>query len=148
MSLMELVSEGNITLMRAVESFDFHKGHRFSTYATLALMKGFARTVPQLLSATRKNSGDVGILAEVPDRRTAPAADTLVRSDEVRHLMSRLSDRERDVLTAHFGLNDQPAAETYDQLAQRLGLTKQRVRQIHQAALGKLRAAAGVAGAN
>jgi RNA polymerase nonessential primary-like sigma factor len=62
--------------------------------------------------------------------------------------MSRLSDRERAVLTAHFGLNDQPAAETYDQLAQRLGLTKQRVRQIHQAALGKLRAAAGVAGAN
>jgi DNA-directed RNA polymerase sigma subunit (sigma70/sigma32) len=49
------------------------------------------------------------------------------------------------VLSAHFGLNDQPAAETYDQLAERLGLTKQRVRQIHQTALDKLRAVAGVA---
>jgi RNA polymerase sigma factor (sigma-70 family) len=148
MNLMELVSEGNITLMRAVESFDFHKGHRFSTYATLALMKGFARTVPQMMSATRKNSGDVGILAEVADRRSSAAAETIGRSDEVRHLMSRLSDRERAVLSAHFGLDDQPAAETYEQLADRLGLTKQRVRQIHQVALDKLRTAAGVPAAN
>jgi RNA polymerase primary sigma factor len=148
MNLMELVSEGNITLMRAVESFDFHKGHRFSTYATLALMKGFARTVPQMMSLTRKNSGDIGILAEVADRRATTAAETLGRSDEVRHLMSRLSDRERAVLSAHFGLDDQPAAETYEQLADRLGLTKQRVRQIHQGALDKLRTAAGVPAAN
>src|SRR5690606_4720822 len=41
-TLMDLVSEGNLTLMRAVESFDVGKGNRFSTYATLALMKGFA----------------------------------------------------------------------------------------------------------
>jgi RNA polymerase primary sigma factor len=147
MSLMELISEGNITLMRAVESFDFHKGHRFSTYATLALMKGFARSVPQMLWASRKSSGDVAILTEVADRRAAPAADSLVRRDEVNHLMSRLSDRERTVLSAHFGLGSDPATETYDQLALRLGLTKQRVRQIHHTALDKLRAAAGVTAA-
>ena len=40
-----------MTLMRAVDSFDFHRGHKFSTYATLALMKGFARSVPQMLSS-------------------------------------------------------------------------------------------------
>ena len=134
-SLMELVSEGNITLMRAVEGFDFHKGNRFSTYATLALMKGFARSVPQMLSASKKSSGDVSILAEVADRRNAPVADSLARGDEVSHLLSRLNDRERAVLSAHFGLGSEPATETYDQLARRLGLTKQRVRQIHQGAL-------------
>jgi RNA polymerase sigma factor (sigma-70 family) len=132
--------------MRAVEGFDFHKGHRFSTYATLALMKGFARSVPQMLTASRKSSGDVEILHEVADGRHMPAGDSLVRRDEVDHLMSRLSDRERAVLSAHFGLGSEPAAETYDQLAQRLGLTKQRVRQIHQTAIVKLREAAGVAG--
>jgi RNA polymerase sigma factor (sigma-70 family) len=101
-----------------------------------------------MMSATRKNSGDVGIMAEVADRRSSAAAETIGRSDEVRHLMSRLSDRERAVLSAHFGLDDQPAAETYEQLADRLGLTKQRVRQIHQGALDKLRTAAGVPAAN
>ena len=48
---MELVSDGTMTLMRAIDSFDIHRGHKFSTYATLALMKGFARSVPQMLHA-------------------------------------------------------------------------------------------------
>jgi RNA polymerase primary sigma factor len=145
LSLMELISEGNITLMRAVESYDFHRGHRFSTYATLALMKGFARSVPQMLSASRKTSGNIEILQEVPDRRSAIPADGMARHDEVTHLLSSLSDRERSVLSAHFGLDNQPASDTYEQLAQRLGLTKQRVRQIHQTAMDKLRSVAGVA---
>ncbi len=145
LSLMELISEGNITLMRAVESYDFHRGHRFSTYATLALMKGFARSVPQMLSASRKTSGNIEILQEVPDRRSAIPADGMTRHDEVTHLLSSLSDRERAVLSAHFGLDDQPASDTYEQLAQRMGLTKQRVRQIHQTAMDKLRSVAGVA---
>jgi RNA polymerase sigma factor (sigma-70 family) len=148
LSLMEMISEGNITLMRAVEGYDFHKGHRFSTYATLALMKGFARSGPQMLTASRKTSGGAAMLAEVADRGSGRAADSVARRDEVRHLLSSLSERERAVLSAHFGLNDQPAAETYDALAERLGLTKQRVRQIQQAAMGKLRAVAGVAAAD
>src|SRR6185436_3224373 len=99
LSLMELVSEGNITLMRAVEGYDFHRGHRFSTYATLALMKGFARAVPQLLSAAKRGRGgvDAAFLSEIPDRGAAPVSDRLVRHDEVASLLARLSDRERAV---------------------------------------------------
>jgi RNA polymerase sigma factor (sigma-70 family) len=146
MALMELISEGNITLMRAVESYDFHRGHRFSTYATLALMKGFARSVPQMLSASRRASGDAAMLAQMPDRRGSVGADGVLRQDEVSHLLSSLSERERAVLSAHFGLDNEPAAETYGQLAERMGLTRQRVRQIHQIAMDKLRSVAGVTG--
>lgn len=159
LSLMELISEGNITLMRAVEGFDFHRGHRFSTYATLALMKGYARSVPQLLSQGRaRGTADDRALADVADARFAANADRLLAREEVRQLLVRLNDRERSVVLAHYGIEGggieggitggpdaarataQPA--TYEQVGRLLGLTKQRVRQIEKSALAKLRAGA------
>ncbi len=44
--LFELISDGNMSLIRAVEKFDFARGFRFSTYASWAIMKNFARTIP------------------------------------------------------------------------------------------------------
>ena len=45
----ELVSDGNMSLMRAVEKFDVGRGYKFSTYASWAIMKNFARTIPDVL---------------------------------------------------------------------------------------------------
>jgi RNA polymerase sigma factor (sigma-70 family) len=156
LNLMELVSDGNLTLMRAVESFDIHKGVRFSTYGTLALMKGFARSVPQMQAATRRNSGSIEKLLEVPDGRLESVDQRLGDRDQVRAMLQRLSDRERRVVAAHFGIDLRDASQraadaapvepaSYDELAVALGLSKQRVRQIEQAALEKLRAAAAPA---
>ena len=150
LSLMELVSDGNVTLMRAVESFDLHRGHRFSTYATLALMKGFARSVPQMLSSGRvRTVGGERVLAEVSDPRLQLTQDRLLAREEVRQLLSRLDERERAVVLAHYGIEtaiapSAPRREpaTYEQVGRLLGLTKQRVRQIEQSALAKLRSAA------
>ena len=131
-----------MTLMRAVDSFDVHRGHKFSTYATLALMKGFARCVPQMLfSRTRGGASDPEMLAEIADRRETTAADRFLAREQVGDLLRRLDARERDVLLNHYGLGDRTPA-TYEQLAQKLGLTKQRIRQIEQAALAKLRSSA------
>ena len=60
----------------------------------------------------------------------------------MRQLLSQLDDRERDVLSAHFGIGEEPTTDpvTYEQLGQRMGLSTQRVRQIERAALDKLRA--------
>ena len=41
-----LVSDGNMSLIRAVEKFDYSRGNKFSTYASWAIMKNFARTIP------------------------------------------------------------------------------------------------------
>jgi RNA polymerase sigma factor (sigma-70 family) len=135
--LMELISEGNLILMRAIEGFDIHKGNRFSTYATLALMKGFAQAVPAML-ASHRGSIDVEILSGLPDSRHDNLADRRLDKDHVQALLGRLSDRERQVLQAHYGL-DSDSSATYEQVGQRMGLTKQRVRQIEQTALAKLR---------
>lgn len=139
LSIMELASDGNITLMRAVESFDVHHGHKFSTYATLALMKGFARSVPAMQSASRGRTGDVETLQNFPDRRETFATNRLVDRDEVNQLFNRLSGRETNILKARFGLNDRGLAVSFEELALGLGISVQRVRQIEKAALAKLR---------
>jgi RNA polymerase primary sigma factor len=140
-SLMELVSEGNLTLLRAVDSFDAHRGNRFSTYATFALIKGFARTVPQLLAA-RASGEAAGLLAELPDPHFRAAGDRLADREQVRHLLSSLDERERMVLHAHYGLDAARTPATYDQVGESLGISRQRVRQIERGALAKLRMAA------
>lgn len=145
LSLMELISDGNMTLLRAVEGFDIHRGHRFSTYATLALMKGFARSVPQMQAGGRAAGLDPELLNSLPDGRGDLAPRRLVMNDQLRFLLTGLDDRERTVLSAHWGLGHGSAA-TYEELGVRMGLPKHRVRQIEQAALAKLRKAAGAAG--
>ncbi|WP_428937985.1 sigma-70 family RNA polymerase sigma factor [Fontivita pretiosa] len=138
LNLMELISEGNLTLMRAVESFDIHRGNRFSTYATLALMKGFARSVPLMQAAASHVRGQP-LVGDLPDTRQQPAIERLAHRDQVQALLARLDERERIILRAHYGLNDSTAAASYEELGVRLGISKQRVRQIEQAALAKLR---------
>ncbi|MFI5378268.1 MAG: sigma-70 family RNA polymerase sigma factor [Tepidisphaerales bacterium] len=140
LTLPELVSDGNLSLMRAVESFDIHRGNRFSTYATLALMKGFARSVPGMLAGNRRHAGiEETILEACADPRPSMPADRLADRDHVRQLMSRLSERERSVISVRFGLGGQAALDTYEEVGQRLGISKERVRQIEQGAFAKLR---------
>src|SRR5262249_55205631 len=45
-NFFELVSDGNMSLIRAAEKFDYARGNKFSTYASWAIMKNFARTIP------------------------------------------------------------------------------------------------------
>ena len=77
---------------------------------------------------------------DLPDRRANAAAERFLAREEVSQLLKRLDAREADVVRGHFGLG-QAAAATYDQLAERLGLSRERVRQIERIALDKLRSA-------
>jgi RNA polymerase sigma factor (sigma-70 family) len=137
LSLMELISDGNLTLMRAVEGFDVHRGNKFSTYATLALMKGFARSVPQMLRPDRAVSVEEQVLESMPDRHERHLRDTLADREQVRLLLSQLSERERGVLMAHYGLE-----KSSPRTAEQLGLSRHRMRQIEKTAIAKLRRSA------
>lgn len=139
----EVVSDGNVSLMRAVEKFDFMRGYKFSTYATWAIVKNYARSVPeQRYLGTRYVTGQDEALESAPDHREMPALESDRR--KVRELidagLSELTDREREVLRGHFGLHRKcGTAATLEELGRRLGVTKERVRQIEQKALARMR---------
>jgi RNA polymerase primary sigma factor len=138
LSLDELLSEGLVPLMKAVEKFDYTRGFKFSTYATWAVMKHFARVVPlagqhqhQLLSAEELDNLMPGV-AEVDEQQAYR------RSLAVQGALDHLNDRERHVLENRFGLNRSDEPLSLAQLGKRLGITKERVRQIETKAMDKL----------
>ncbi len=206
--LSDLIEEGNLGLMHAIDKFEPERGFRFSTYATWwirqsverALMQqgrvirlpvNVVRELQQVLRARRSLENDAVFMANRPEgvrvedvafflgREVTDVADLLAlaetpksldaaldRSDseqtlgetvvdelaldpsgvtqthEVERLleawMHDLSHREQEVLQGRFGLHNREA-ETLDVISQRLGLTRERIRQVQNEALLKLK---------
>jgi len=142
--LMELVSDGTIWLMRAVEKFDFTRNVKFSTYASYAIMKNFARDRAEALTRRDKHlvTGQDEVLNATPERvhdMVGERLDEVSLKQELTEAISELSTRERELLTAHYGLNEEQESMSLSELGEKLGLTKARVRQLEMRALKKLR---------
>lgn len=138
----EVISDGNMSLMRAIEKFDYTRGHKFSTYSSWAIMKNFARSIPeQYYRNTRYVTGTEELLDVAPAAaETATlASDVEATRDALRAGLSQLSERERAVVNHHFGLGGKHAPKTLEEIGRAFGVTKERIRQIERRALTKLR---------
>jgi len=141
----EIVSDGNLSLMRAVEKFDYARGYKFSTYASWAVMRNYARTIPEQMyqSARLMTSMDEMLAGAAARGETGRESMT----EGARHLVAKglalLTARERDVVVRHWGLDREGKGMTLDQIGQLFGVTKERVRQIERRALSKIRSALG-----
>ena len=142
----DLISDGNVTLMRAVEKFDFARGNKFSTYASWALIKNFARSIPEESRRLRRfGTGNDELLLSAEDRRSdeyEQETSQLRRESEVKELLSRLSEREQKVICYRYGLQDGRGPSTLKEVGAMLGVSKERARQIEVRAMGRLRQAA------
>ena len=142
MAFDDLLSEGAAALLRAAEKFDFGRGFRFSTYVT----KVVRREVFRLVMASKRQSdryatGSWEFLGEQSEE-TIDEVDNEVdlaalRSDLL-EFFARLDPREQSVLSARFGMDGADRTPSLNDLGRRMGVSKERVRQLEMRALRKL----------
>lgn len=199
LSLLDLVQEGNLGLIKAVDRFQYQRGFKFSTYATWWIRQAITRAIADtgrtirlpvhlietlngIAAARRALASDLGrdptlqelsAYAHIPAdkimlmlRSGAPLAslDAAVTDDSVfgeflpdtsavspeeplleaeaigrvKRMLESLSDRERLVIELRYGINN-THQHTLAEVGDRLGVSRERVRQIESQAMQRLR---------
>lgn len=143
----ELISEGNMALLRAIDKFNAGKGYKFSTYACHAIIKAFGRAGQKQTRYRERFPTEFDPALERSNHHERKAADHEQNcADEVARIVAdndaELTEVERAVIEHRFALGrrDEDAKPlTLEQVGQLIGRTKERVRQIEKHALGKIR---------
>ena len=201
LTLLDLIQEGNIGLIKAVDKYNVNKGFKFSTYATYWIKQTISRAVMdqarniripvhiiELMSNIKKfehdfqqvhgrepkdaevaaalnievkkvreahawmkdttsldimvgDDEDTTIGSFIEDESVVPAFAAIEENDRttaIRNILDTLNDREKMVIMRRFGIN-LDRAETLDEIGKKLGLSRERIRQIEASALRKLR---------
>ena len=155
LQMEDLVSEGNLGLMKAAAKFDASRGTRFVNYAVVHVRQQIERALNQQTEPPRKlkqksTSVDAPLghrtnmsLLSVLINKDAPMADERVYSeaieDAIEQALLTLDKRESKVVNAFFGINQEH--ETMAEIAEDMDLKRERVRQIRDKAVRKLRKA-------
>lgn len=149
--LSDLVSEGNLALLRCSDKFDCSRGFKFSTYACRAIVSAFIRLSSKAARYRSQFPAAFDPTLERNDyleRKRVDDADDCVSGLKLilAHNSADLSTVERRVINARFVLDGPDAAAqtqrrppTLEQVGALLGVSKERVRQIQNRALSKLR---------
>jgi len=142
-SFDDLLSDGIVALIRAVDKFDVGLGFRFSTYATQVVRRNTYRAVMEKQKDRQRNIGSIhdnGIDISDDQKESSMSEQ---RWHELRSRLSlmlgHLDKREKFIIRARFSLGGHRRVQTLQTLADRLGVSKERIRQLEKRALDKLR---------
>lgn len=139
----DLLSDGIIALLRAVDKFDVGLGFRFSTYATQVVRRNTYRRVMEKQKERQRVTLSIHDSSiDVSDEHRSPSMSE-ERWQSLRGRLSlmldRLDRREKLIVRARFSLGGHRRVQTLQRLADKLGVSKERVRQLEKRALEKLR---------
>jgi RNA polymerase primary sigma factor len=142
-SFDELLSDGIVTLIQAVNKFDYDRGFRFSTYAYRSIARSAYRQIASRQKDLSRFSGAIDDI-ETPDLEgsarqlfNTPAGSKF--PGMLDKMLSRLDRRERFIVRRRYGMGRSQKMATFQSMADKLGVSKERVRQLESRAVGKLR---------
>lgn len=143
LSFDDMLSDGIMTLMNAVDKFDYDRGFRFSTYA----YRSIARNAFRAVTDRQKESSRFVNGSESHAIDSAEAYDPSSMDEKtwenlrglLAKMMHHLDRRERFIIRGRYALGAHRKVRTFQCLADKLGVSKERVRQLEQRAVSKLR---------
>ena len=150
LSTDDLVSEGAIGLMKAAEKYDASKGKPFVTFAAPYIRRAIEKAISRLTTDIDTRSTDESLpigsrnnftLLNVLEDKSAMKADATVEestlTDDLLKCLDVLNEREQRVINLYYGNGYE--RQTMAEIAETMGLKRERVRQVRDQALRKLR---------
>ena len=150
----DLVSEGAFGLMKAAEKYDASRGKPFVTFAAPYIRRAIETAISRLQTDTEVRSTDeslpvgsrnnytlLNVLEDVNARQTDELAELATLNVELQQAAAALDKRQYEVVSRYYGIGCE--RQNMTEIAQALGLKRERVRQVRDQAVRKLKKAAG-----
>ena len=140
--LDELISDGNLILLKAVDRFDYSRGFRFSTYATHAVQREFYRNYKngQRRRVTEIATDPAILFGSVIPPDDQQQINDIQAVDRLKNLIQdSFSPRERTILDLRLGLNADDGGQSLREVGEKLNISKERVRQLQTRAIEQVR---------
>ena len=145
---MDLVQEGSLGLIKAAERFDYSKNFRFSTYATWWIKQTIIRAISNssrtiripvhMADKIRKYKRTYTTLSFELGREPTDFTGNNALRGSINELLQGLEEREKLIINNRFGINGE-IPKTLEQLGKIMGYSKERIRQLEESALNKIR---------